>query len=63
VRRLFRLAVLVGLAVWAWRTFVGARGPQERAAAAYGDGSSLVFEPGSDAFERLAAAVRPALRQ
>ena len=62
MRRLFRLAVLVGLAVWAWRTLVGRPKLQERAAAAYGDGSSLVLEPGSEAFERLASIARPALR-
>ena len=62
MRRLVRLALLVGLAVWAWRTFFAGRGPQERAVAAYADGSSVVLEPGSDGFERLAAIARRALR-
>ena len=63
MRRLFRLAVLVALAVWAWRTFVGRPRLQERAVAAYADGSSVVLEPGSSGFERLVAAARPALRR
>ena len=61
MRRLLRLGVLVGLAVWAWRTFVGDRKPTERAVAAYADGSAIVLEPGSDGFERLAAIARAAL--
>jgi hypothetical protein len=61
MRRLLRLGVLVGLAVWAWRTFVGSRKPAERAVAAYADGSSIVLEPGTDGFERLAEAARTAL--
>jgi hypothetical protein len=61
VRRLFRLAVLVGLSVWAWRLFVARRGPHERAGASYADGSSIVLEPGSPGFERLADAARGAL--
>ena len=62
MRRLFRLAVLVGIGIWLWRTLLGRPKHQERAVAAFADGSSLVLEPGSDAFERLAAAARPALR-
>jgi len=62
VRKLIRLAVLVGLAVWAWRSFVGSSGPQERAGVSYGDGSALVLEPGSPGFERLASIARTALR-
>lgn len=62
MRRLFRLAVLVGLTLWAWRFIVARRGPHERAGVSYGDGSSLVLEPGTPGFERLAAAARPALR-
>lgn len=62
MRRLFRLVVLVGLTVWAWRFFLGERGPHERATAAYADGSSLVLEPGSAGFERLASVARSALR-
>jgi hypothetical protein len=61
VRRLFRLAVLVGLAIWAWRFFAGAREPPERASVSYADGSSIVLEPGSAGFERLAAIARSAL--
>ena len=62
MRRLLRLTLLVGLAIWAWRTLFGGRRPQERATAAYADGSSIVLEPGSEGFERLAAAARTALR-
>jgi hypothetical protein len=61
MRKLIRLAVLVGVAVWAWRRFVARREPEERAYVAYGDGSSLVLEPGSPGFERLAGAARSAL--
>jgi hypothetical protein len=61
VKRLLRLSVLVALAIWAWRTLVGGRKPLERATAAYGDGSSIVLEPGSEAFERLSAVARAAL--
>jgi hypothetical protein len=62
MRRLVRLAILVGLAVWAWRTFFGSSGPQERAGVSYADGSALVLEPGSDGFDRLATVARSALR-
>jgi len=62
VRRLIRLAVLVGLAVWAWRTFLGSSGPQERAGVSFADGSAVVLEPGSAAFERLASIARSALK-
>lgn len=62
MRRLLRLAVLVGLVVWAWRLFVGSGEPPERAAVAFADGSSIVLEPGSAGFERLAAIARSALR-
>ena len=62
MRRLFRLAVLVGIGIWAWRTLFGGAKPRDRATAAYADGSSMVLEPGSEAFERLAAAARPAMR-
>ena len=55
-------AVLVAVTVWAWRRFVSSRGPHERAGASYADGSTLVLEPGSPGFERLAAAARTALR-
>jgi hypothetical protein len=63
VRTLLRLVVVAALAVWAWRRFFGGRGPEERAVAAYADGSSVVLEPGSQGFERLAAVARPALRR
>jgi hypothetical protein len=49
--------------VWAWRRFAGPSRPQERAAISYVDGSSVVLEPGSAGFERLAAIARRALRQ
>ncbi len=62
MKRLVRLAVMVALAVWAWRLFVARRGPHERAGVSYADGSSLVLEPGTPGFERLADAARPALR-
>ena len=42
MRRLLRLVVLAALAVWAWRSFFGARRPPERATASYADGSSIV---------------------
>jgi hypothetical protein len=61
VRRLFRLVVVAALAIWAWRYAVGARGPHERATVAFSDGSSIVLEPGSVEFERLAAAARGAI--
>ena len=62
MKRLLRLAVAVALAVWAWRRFVGDRGPSERATVAFADGSALVLEPGSAGFDGLAAAARAALR-
>ena len=62
MRRLFRLVVLAALAVWTWRLLFGRRWPQERAGVSYADGSSLVLEPGSPGFERLAAVARTALR-
>lgn len=61
MRRLVRLAVLIGLAVWAWRRFVGGGEPAERAGISYEDGSALVLEPGTPGFERLAAIARRAL--
>lgn len=62
MRRLIRLAILVGLAIWAWRKFFASSGPAERAGVSYADGSALVLEPGSPGFERLAAIARTALR-
>ena len=63
MRKLIRLAILVALAVWAWRTFFGSSGPPERAGISYADGSAVVLEPGSEGFERLASIARAALRQ
>jgi hypothetical protein len=62
VRALLRLVVLVALSIWAWRFILGRRGPHERAGASYADGSSLVLEPRTPGFERLAAIARDALR-
>jgi hypothetical protein len=62
VRKLIRLALLVGLGIWAWRTFVASSGPEERAGVSYADGSAVVLEPGSTGFERLASIARSALR-
>jgi hypothetical protein len=63
MKKLIRLAVLVGLAIWAWRRFAGPSGLQQRAGVSYADGSSIVLEPGSAGFERLASIARTALRQ
>jgi hypothetical protein len=63
MRKLVRLAVLIGLAIWAWRTFFGPSASEERAGVSYADGSALVLEPGSAGFERLATIARSALRQ
>jgi hypothetical protein len=62
MRKLVRLAVLIALAVWAWRHFLGGNEPLERATIAYADGSAVVVEPGSQGFDRLAATARTALR-
>jgi hypothetical protein len=62
MRKLIRLAVVVGLAIWAWRRFFGPSGPEERAGVSFADGSAVVLEPGSAAFERLASIARTALR-
>ncbi len=62
MRKLVRLVVVAALAVWAWRTFFGASGSLERAGVSYADGSSVVLEPGSPGFERLAGVARTALR-
>jgi hypothetical protein len=63
MRKLFRLALLAGLAIWLWRRFAGPSGPQERAGVSYADGSSVVLEPGSVGFERLASIARAAIGQ
>ncbi len=62
MRKLIRLAVLVALAVWAWRRFFGSSGPEERAGVSFADGSAVVLEPGSSGFERLASIARTVLR-
>ena len=62
MRKLIRLALLTALAVWAWRRFFAGSGSLERAGVSYADGSSVVLEPGSSAFERLAGIARSALR-
>jgi hypothetical protein len=61
VTRLLKLAALVGLAIWVWRTFFGGGEPHERASLSYADGSSIVLEPGSPDFERMAAVARRVL--
>jgi hypothetical protein len=61
VRRLLRLTVVVGLAIWAWRFLVRGRGPHERATVAYADGSDVVLDPGSPEFDRLATIARSVL--
>lgn len=62
MRKLIRLALLIALAVWAWRRFFGPSGPEERAGVSYADGSSIVLEPGSPGFARLAAIARRAIQ-
>ena len=62
MRKLIRLAVLTALAIWAWRRFFGPPASLERAGVSYADGSSVVLEPGSSSFERLAGIARSALR-
>ncbi|MGH3110814.1 MAG: hypothetical protein ACRDQT_07845 [Gaiellaceae bacterium] len=61
MRKLLRLALATGLAIWAWRFFVRGRGPHERASVAYADGSDVVLEPGSPEFDRLASIARTVL--
>jgi hypothetical protein len=63
VRKVIRLAVVVALAIWAWRRFFGSSGSLERAGVSYADGSALVLEPGSAGFDRLSAIARTALRR
>ena len=62
MRKLVRLALLVLLAVWAWRKLFGPSGSEERAGISYADGSAIVLAPGTPGFERLAAITRSALR-
>ena len=61
MRKLLRLALLVLLAVWAWRKFFGQSSSEERAGISYADGSAVVLEPGTSGFERLASITRAAL--
>lgn len=61
MKKLLRLVFLIGLTVWAWRFVVARQGPRERAGASYADGSSIVLEPGSPGFARLADTARSAL--
>ena len=61
MRKLIRLVIVAALAIWAWRTFFGRSGSLERAGISYADGSSVVLEPGSSGFERLASIARTAL--
>ena len=63
MRKMIRLAIVVAVAVWAWRRFFGSSASQERAGVSYADGSALVLEPGERGFERLAAIARAALRR
>lgn len=62
MKKLIRLALLVLLAVWAWRKLFGPPGSEERAGVSYADGSAVVLEPGTPGFERLASITRSALR-
>ena len=62
MRKVVRVALLVAVAVWAWRKLFGSSAPDERAGVSYGDGSAVVLEPGSPGFERLASVARSALR-
>lgn len=62
MRKLVRLAALVALGIWAWRLLLARRQPGERATVAYADGSAIVLESGTVAFERLAEIARPAVR-
>jgi len=62
MRKLIRIALLVAVAVWAWRRFFRPTGPEERAGVSYADGSAIVLEPGSPGFERLAAIARTAIQ-
>jgi hypothetical protein len=61
VKRLIRLAVVVALAVWAWRFAVGVRRPQSRVAVGFGDGSALELPLATHEFDALATEARAAL--
>ena len=62
MRKLLRLVILVLVAVWVWRKFLGQPSSEERAGISYADGSAVVLEPGSPGFERLASITRSAIR-
>lgn len=61
MKRLLRLAIVVALAVWAWRFAVGIRRPASRVAVAFADGSSLELPAASPEFASLAGEARSAL--
>ncbi len=62
MKKLVRLAILVGLAIWAWRRFAGSSG--RSGASRRLVCGRLVRRPraGSVGFERLASIARAALR-
>jgi hypothetical protein len=59
--RLFRIALLVALALWVWRRIAGTSSTHQRAGMTYDDGSSFVLDASSAAFERFATIARRAL--
>ena len=61
MKRLIRLAVVVALAVWAWRFAVGVRRPQSRVAVGFTDGSALELPLATPEFDVLANEARAAL--
>ena len=61
MKRLVRLAIVVALAVWAWRFAVGIRRPHSRVAVAFTDGSALELPMASPEFGVLADEARAAL--
>jgi hypothetical protein len=61
VKRLVRLALVVALAVWAWRFAVGIRRPASRVAVSFTDGSALELPMATPEFDVLANEARAAL--
>ena len=61
MKRLIRVAIVVALAIWAWRFAVGIRRPSSRVAVAFADGSSLELPTASPEFDLLAGEARSAL--
>ena len=61
MRKILRVALAIGLAIWAWRFLVQGRGPHERASVAYADGSDVVLDPSTPEFDRLATIARGVL--